>query len=60
MMGGLEHIKIETRLINKKFPSPKGESVFLMTQVIFKIIRSSVVLGRIFPHLDLITGSSGN
>jgi hypothetical protein len=28
-LGGLEHLKIETRLIDKMFPSVMGECVFL-------------------------------
>ncbi len=28
-LGGLEHIKIETRLIEEMFPSVMGENVFL-------------------------------
>jgi hypothetical protein len=27
--GGLEHLKIETRLIDERFPSVMGECVFL-------------------------------
>ena len=28
-IGGLEHLKIETRLIDERFPSVMGECVFL-------------------------------
>jgi hypothetical protein len=31
--GGLEHLKIETRLINESFPSVMGECVILTSQV---------------------------
>jgi hypothetical protein len=46
----LEHLKIETKLINERFTSEMGECVILTP--IFKIIRSVTTLVRIFPHLD--------
>jgi hypothetical protein len=39
--GGLERLKIETRLIHEMFPTS-----------IFKIIRSTTVLGRILSIFD--------
>jgi hypothetical protein len=33
LCGGLEHLKIETRLIDERFPSVMGECVILTTQV---------------------------
>jgi hypothetical protein len=32
--GGLEHLKIETRLIDERFASVKGECVILTSQVL--------------------------
>jgi hypothetical protein len=45
---GLEHLKIETRLINKRFVSVMGECALDVTgdPSIFKIIRSDVALRK--------------
>ncbi len=54
--GGLEHLKIETRLINERFANMMGECVIVTSKgspSIFKVIHSDVVLVRMFPILDL-------
>jgi hypothetical protein len=33
LRGGLEHLKIETRLIDERFPSVMGDCVILTSQV---------------------------
>ncbi len=54
LWGELEHLKIETRLINERFTSELGECVIRDvkgTTSIFKVIRSDTTL--VFPMLDL-------
>jgi hypothetical protein len=46
---GLEHLKIETRLIDERFDCVIGECVIS----IFKVIRSGGTLERMFPTLYL-------
>ena len=54
--GGLEHLKIDTRLIDKRFESVMGECVIVTLKVCrlySKGIRSSATLVRMFPIFDL-------
>ncbi len=55
MYGGLEHLKIETRLINERFASVMGECDLeaIGTPSIFKLIRSVGVLVRMLSTSDL-------
>jgi len=41
---GLEHLKIETKLINERFPSVMGECVILTPQTLHRYSKYSVVL----------------
>ena len=55
MLGGLEHLKIETRLIDERFPSVMGECVL---EVIgapsrLRLIRKTAALARVLPTFDL-------
>ena len=57
MRGGLEYLKIETRLIDERFVSVMGECVIVTLKVrrlmIFKVIRSTAALARILSIFDL-------
>jgi hypothetical protein len=59
LCGGLEHLKIETRLIDERFPSVMVRVWFrsyrslLGDPSIFKLIRKTVVLVRMLPTFDL-------
>ncbi len=56
LRGGLEHLKIETRLIDERFCECDGWVCDLDvtgTSSIFKIIRCAVALVRIFTILDI-------
>ena len=53
---GLEHLKIETRLINARFASVMGEYVFLKrlgAPSMLRLTRKSADLERMFPTFDL-------
>ena len=52
--GGLEHLNIETRLIDDRFPSVMGECDLETVGVpsIFNTIRNPSVLVRMFPIFD--------
>jgi hypothetical protein len=52
---GLEHLKIETRLIDERFVSVMGECDLevIDTPSIFKLIRKDVSLSRMLPTLVL-------
>ncbi len=54
--GGLEHLNIETRLLNERFVSVMGECDLDTTGApsIFKIIRSAEASARLFPILDKV------
>jgi hypothetical protein len=56
LCGGLEHLKIETRLIDERFVSVMGECEIVtlkVRQFIFKVIRSAAALVRMLPIFDL-------
>ena len=55
LRGGLEHLKIETRLINERFASVMGECDLegIGIPSIFKLIRKGEVLVRMVSTLDL-------
>jgi hypothetical protein len=56
-VGELEHLKIETRLINEKFESVMGECVILDVMgepSKLSVIRKTAVLTRTRPTLFLI------
>ena len=54
MRGGLEHLKLKTKLINERLVSVMGECDLDVTGApsIFKIIRSVAAVGTILPHFD--------
>ena len=54
LFGGLEHLKIETRLIDEMFVSVMGECDLYVTGTpsILKIIRSTSALTRILSIFD--------
>jgi hypothetical protein len=52
--GGLEHLKIETRLMDERFVSVIGECVIVKgVPSIFNVIRNTTDSARMFPTLDL-------
>jgi hypothetical protein len=53
--GRLEHLKIETRLINERFVNVMGECDFevIGESLIFNVIRSVADLVRMLPTFDL-------
>jgi hypothetical protein len=55
LCGGLEHLEIETRLIDERFVSVMGECELesIGSPSIFKLMRKVVVLARMFPTLAL-------
>jgi hypothetical protein len=55
LRGGLEHLKIETRLINERFASVMGECDLeaMGAPAIFNVIHSVEALARMLPTLDL-------
>jgi hypothetical protein len=54
LRGGLEHLKIETRLIDERFASVMGECDLeaIGAPSIFKLIRKAAALARMFPTFD--------
>ena len=54
LRGGLEHLKIETRLRGERFESVRGECDLeaIGTPTIFKLIRSAAALARMLPTFD--------
>jgi hypothetical protein len=59
LRGGLEHLKMKTRLIDGRFASVMGECVIVTLYYwgasMFKVIRSAAVSARILPILCLYT-----
>ena len=55
MHGGLEHLKIETRLIVERFAGVMGECDLeaIGAPSICNVIRSAAALARMLPTLDL-------
>jgi hypothetical protein len=62
LRGGLEPLRIGTRLIDERFASVMGECEIVtlkvrhLTPSIFKVIRSAAALARIFSNLGLKLG----
>jgi hypothetical protein len=54
-VGGLKHLKIETRLINERFSSVMGECNLeaIGAPSIFNVMHSAAGLVRMLPTLDL-------
>ena len=55
LCGGLEHLKIETRLMNERFVSVMGECVLeaIGSPSRLRFTRKTAALARMFPILDL-------
>ena len=55
LLGDLEHLKIETRLMNERFVSVMGECVLeaIGSPSRLRFTRKTAALARMFPILDL-------